>query len=46
VLQEAMKQILKQNSHPYEVYNKSYNVIKSHIFHVKSYFAYFLNLIQ
>jgi len=26
--QEAMKRILKQKSHPYEVYNKSYKVIK------------------
>jgi len=31
-----MKQILKQKWHPYEVYNKSYKVLKSHIFHVKS----------
>jgi len=48
VPQEAMKRILKQKSHPYEVYNKRYKVIKSHIFHVghiMSYFAYF-NLIQ
>jgi len=36
VLQEAMKRILKQKSHPYEVYSKSYEVIKSHIFHVWS----------
>jgi len=36
VLQEAMKRISKQKSHPYEVYNKSYKVIKSHIFHVRS----------
>jgi len=36
VLQEAMKGILTQKSHPYEVYNKSYNVIKRHIFHVRS----------
>jgi len=36
VLQEDMKQILKQKSHPYEIYIKSYKVIKSHIFHVGS----------
>jgi len=36
VLQEAMKRILKQKSHPYEVYNEIYKVIKSHIFIVKS----------
>jgi len=36
VLQEAMKRILEQNSHPYKVYNKSYKVIESHIFHVRS----------
>jgi len=35
VLQEAVKRILKQKSHPYEVYNKRYKVIKSHIFHVR-----------
>jgi len=36
VLQEAMKQILEQKSHPWEVHNKSYKVIKSHVFHVTS----------
>jgi len=36
VLQEAMKRILTQKSHPYEVYNKSYKVVKSHIFHVRT----------
>jgi len=36
VLQEAMKSILKQKSHPYEVYIKSNKVIKSHLFHVGS----------
>jgi len=35
-LQEAMKRILKQQSHPYEVYNKRYKVIKSHLFYVRS----------
>jgi len=36
VVQEAMKRILKQKSHPYEVSIKPYKVIKSHIFHVRS----------
>jgi len=36
VLQEAIKRMLKQTSHPYEVYNKSYKVIRSRIFHVRS----------
>jgi len=36
VLQETMKQFLKQKSHPYEVYNKRYKVIKGYIFHVRS----------
>jgi len=36
VVQEAMKRMLKQKSHPYEVYIKSYKVIKSQIFHVRS----------
>jgi len=36
VLSEAMKQILKQKSHPYKDYNKSYKFIKSHILHVQS----------
>ena len=40
-----MKPILKQKSHLYEVYNKSYKVIKSHIFRlgpkVLGNFAYF-----
>jgi len=40
VLQEATKCILKQKSHPYEVYNKSYKVIFS-MFVMKSYFACF-----
>jgi len=31
-----MKLMLKQKSHPDEVYNKSNKVIKSHIFHVRS----------
>jgi len=31
-----MNRILKHKSHPYEVYNKSYKVIKSHIFNVRS----------
>jgi len=29
VFQEVIKQILKQKSHPYEVYNKGYKVIKA-----------------
>jgi len=36
VVQEAMKRILKQKLHPYEVYIKSYKVIKSRICHVRS----------
>jgi len=36
MVQEAMKRILKHKSRPYEVYIKSYKVIKSHIFHVRS----------
>jgi len=36
VLQEALKRILKQKPHPYEIYNKGYEVIKSHISHVRS----------
>jgi len=40
VLQEAMKRILKQKSHPYEEYNKSYKVIKSHIFKKSYFFSY------
>jgi len=36
VLREAMKRILKHKSRPYEVYNKSYKVIKSHLIHVWS----------
>ena len=36
VFQEAVKQILKQKFHPYDVYNKIYKVIKSPIFHVRS----------
>ena len=36
VVQEAMKRILKQNLHHYEVYIKSYKVIKCHVFHVRS----------
>jgi len=39
VLQEAKKRILKQNLHTYDVYNKRYDVIKSHILHI-------FNLIQ
>jgi len=31
-----MKRILQQKLHTYEVYIKSYKVIKSHIFHVRS----------
>jgi len=34
VLQEAMKRILKQKSHPYEVYINNYK--SSHVFHVRS----------
>jgi len=30
-----MKRILKQKSHPDEVYNKRYKVIKSHVFLVR-----------
>jgi len=30
-----MKRILKQKSHAYEVYNASYKVLKSDIFHVR-----------
>jgi len=33
MLQEAMKRILKQKSHPYEVCNKSYKVIFSMLDH-------------
>jgi len=29
VLQEAMKRLLKQKSHPYDVYNKIYQATKS-----------------
>ena len=36
VVQEAMKRILKQKAHSYEVYIKSYRVMKSHKFHVRS----------
>jgi len=36
VLEEAMKIILKQKSHPYAVSNKSYKVIKSNIFNIQS----------
>jgi len=36
VFQEATKRISKQKSHPYEVYNKRYKVIKTHIFNVRS----------
>jgi len=36
VIQEALTRILKQKLHPYEVYNQSYKVIKSQIFHVRS----------
>jgi len=36
VLEENMRRILKQKWHPYEVYNKSYEITKSHIFHVRS----------
>ena len=36
VLQAAMKRFFKQKFHSYEVYNKSYKVIKSDIFHVRS----------
>jgi len=48
VLQEAMKRILKQKSHPHDVHNKSYKVIKSHIFHVRSlsHILHIFNLIQ
>jgi len=31
-----MKRILKQKSQLYEVYNKSYKIIKRRIFHVRS----------
>jgi len=33
VLQEAMQQILKQKSHPYEVYYKRYKVMFSMLGH-------------
>jgi len=33
VLQEAMKRILKEKSHPYEIYNNSYKVIFSMLGH-------------
>jgi len=48
VLQEAIKQISKQKSQPYEVYNKSNKVIKSNIFHVRSqsHILHIFNLIQ
>jgi len=36
VLQEAMKRILKQKSHPYAICHKRYKVIKSNMFHVRS----------
>jgi len=36
VLRKAMKRILQQTSDLYDVYNKSYKVIKSHICHVRS----------
>jgi len=42
VLQEAMKQILKQKSHPYQGYNKSYKVIFSMLGH-KVIFCIFSN---
>jgi len=48
VFPKAMKPILKQKSHPYEVYNESYKVIKSHIFRVRSWThtLHIFNLIQ
>jgi len=36
VLQEAIKRILEQKFHPYQVYNKSYEVMKSHSFYARS----------
>jgi len=36
VFQEGMKRIFKQKSHPYEVYDKRYEVMKSHNIHVSS----------
>jgi len=43
-----MKRISKQKSHPYEVYIRSYKVIKSHIVHAKSqsHILHIFNLIQ
>jgi len=43
VLQEPMKQILKQKWQPHEMYSKSYKVIKSHIFHVRAW-SYILHI--
>jgi len=36
VLQEGMKRILQQTSHPFEVYNKRCEVMKSHNIRVRS----------